>query len=663
MTSESDRPIAPTELPAADGTAMTDPAKAAFSRRRALSLAAAGLGGAAVWGTVRADPAAAVDYADLTLSNLSDYATARKNLTVALTHTPEQYGAVGDGTTDDSAAIQAGIDALAAGGGGSLMFTARTYLIGSTLIIKSGVTLTTGTQHRSLLVNTGTTTLKAASGLTGWLIDTTDDTNAKVGLAIVGLNIVGPGAHVSTQVGGIRLRGALNARLQWLSMNSFSDSCISTDQACTSVTIEDCAVQTDSTGRTLTAVCGALDLGGTDHYIRSIQCNGGPADSSGTSGQLAVRYPSTFYRTGAHIHCITSWIFDLNGEFGDVGIYLASTASNNRFIGTRADVNAGHGFYLNGATDNQFVGCYTIGDGLATIDTYDGAIHVNGAKRNRWTNYLNYPLGGISMRYGWNDATTGNKQPDQNMVDFPSGLTGWVTRDLFNSADPIKFSLQPAGTGTVYERPPSRYLAGGTWYDTTNNKLTISDGTKWRDTTGAVVGNLVDPDQAVGRNAVQWAAVDSKGTLAGVYTINGTAAVQAAFASLPKLVVGTSTSAAVAGGAFQIQGLGRFTVVAGTSYRLGVRTLAGTQPATVTMGVNWFNSSGTYLSTAYAGSGTVNNTSTLTAAVNSGFVAPANATSAQLLVVFARSGMASGESHYVSYAFAQTAAVTDYIEP
>ena len=53
----------------------------------------------------------------------------------------KDFGAVGDGSTDDSAAIQAAIDYVAGAGGGVVHFPSGTYLISEPLILKSLVTL------------------------------------------------------------------------------------------------------------------------------------------------------------------------------------------------------------------------------------------------------------------------------------------------------------------------------------------------------------------------------------------------------------------------------------------------------------------------------------------------------------------------------------------
>jgi hypothetical protein len=51
------------------------------------------------------------------------------------------YGALGDGTTDDTVAIQAAIDAAAAAGGGTVYFPYGVYRTSNALVLKTGVTL------------------------------------------------------------------------------------------------------------------------------------------------------------------------------------------------------------------------------------------------------------------------------------------------------------------------------------------------------------------------------------------------------------------------------------------------------------------------------------------------------------------------------------------
>lgn len=58
-----------------------------------------------------------------------------------LVYNVKDYGAVGNGTTDDTTAIQAAINAASAAGGGTVFFPAAVYSISQTLVLKTNVTL------------------------------------------------------------------------------------------------------------------------------------------------------------------------------------------------------------------------------------------------------------------------------------------------------------------------------------------------------------------------------------------------------------------------------------------------------------------------------------------------------------------------------------------
>ncbi|HET7572654.1 MAG TPA: glycosyl hydrolase family 28-related protein [Gaiellaceae bacterium] len=638
-------------------------AESPLTRRRMVGLTAAGLGaagGAMVFGAAPARARSLVTYADDTLSNLASYPTARDNLGVAPIATPEQYGAAGDGVTDDSTAIQDAIDAMNTAGGGWVWFTASTYLIGSTLTLKDGVTLVGPRLHRPLTGATGTTIL-AASGMTGFMIEASN----AIGVGISGLNIRGPGSALSSSIGGVLLDTVQNPRLQMLWISDVSDSCVKVQGSSVSLFLEDCALSTDSTGRSLSAVCGSLDLGGTDHYIRAVQCNGGPADTSGTLGYQKVRYTTGFYRTGAYLHCGTSWIYDLNGEFGDVGIYLGTGCNGNRFIGTRADVNAGHGWYVDGANDNQFVGCCAFMAGSYGLynstyfNAYDGAIHVSGA-RNAWTNY---EYGSVAptpvARYMWNDTTTGNAAKDANTCTTIASSPVQVVADVYQQTNP-HFALQPAGAGPASERPASRFARGSSWYDTTSNQPTFSDGTVWRDGSGALVGNICTPKLAEGIGGTLQVAAFSNCTVVGIYWWQAT---QGILFETSVLALATSTSNP---GNFVVQTLSPYTAcVAGTHYTIGLKTIAATHAATVAIGCNWFNSSGTFISStaAAAGVNALNNTSTVTDTYRQNLIAPAGAAFMAPYYQFSRAGMASGESHLFNNVYIVPGAATAYTAP
>jgi hypothetical protein len=450
----------------------------------------------------------------------------------------------------------------------------------------------------------------------------------------------------------------------WIS--DVSDSCIRVGTTTVSLYLEDCALSTDSTGRTLSAVCGSLDLSGTDHYIRSVQCNGGPADTSGTAGYQKIRYTTGFYRTGAYLRCSTAWIYDLNGEFGDVGIYLGSGCNANRFIGTRADVNAGHGWYVNGGTDNQFVGCSAYMAGTYGIynatyfNAYDGAIHVNGAARNVWTNFA---YGSVAptpaARYIWNDTTTGLSAKNANTCTAIGTSAVQVVSDVYNQTNP-HFSMLSPGAGPGSDRPASRFARGSSWYDTTSNKPTFSDGTHWRDTTGALVGNICTPKLSEGVGGTMQVTSFSSCTVAGIYWWQAT---QGILFETSVLAMATSTANP---GNFVIQSISPYTpCVAGTAYTVGLKTIAATTAATVSIGCNWFNAAGTFISSTAAGAAVngLNNTTSVTDAYRQGLTAPAGAAFMAPFYQFTRAGMPSGESHFFNNVYCAPGAATSYTAP
>lgn len=74
----------------------------------------------------------------ITSAYLTAVDEALRVATTAFVTTPEEHGAVGNGTTDDTAAINAAIDACVTAGGGTVRFGAKTYLCNGSLVTSEG---------------------------------------------------------------------------------------------------------------------------------------------------------------------------------------------------------------------------------------------------------------------------------------------------------------------------------------------------------------------------------------------------------------------------------------------------------------------------------------------------------------------------------------------
>jgi hypothetical protein len=108
----------------------------------------------------------------------------------------EDYGAVGDGTTNDAAAIQAAIDAAEAVNGGEVIFGAKTYAIASGLTITTNNVLLRGQgydqRHDVGTAMVSTTVLKATTAMTTMVLHApTEGASAKflVGGGVVGMEL------------------------------------------------------------------------------------------------------------------------------------------------------------------------------------------------------------------------------------------------------------------------------------------------------------------------------------------------------------------------------------------------------------------------------------------------------------------------------------------
>lgn len=112
----------------------------------------------AIWAGITPD-ASWRDILDGTTTTASNLRTVKSQLNFAVFNVKD-YGAVGDGVTDDTAAIQAAITAANAAGGGTVYAPTGTYLISSSLVLSTGVTLRGDGSIYSSVSTTGNTVIK-----------------------------------------------------------------------------------------------------------------------------------------------------------------------------------------------------------------------------------------------------------------------------------------------------------------------------------------------------------------------------------------------------------------------------------------------------------------------------------------------------------------------
>lgn len=272
------------------------------------------------------------------------------------------YGAVGNDSTDDTAAFQAAVDAVAAAGGGAV-FARGTFRVGG-LVLKAGVLLTNFSTNLPYVAGSSpqfVTRFRPPSGYTGWIIDTPSSLTVGCGINGIGIDgVTGPGgAHAG---GGIRFRNVRWGSVRNTHVHLTNDEGFRQDVGLV-CSFTNVLITGGLWNRTRTSQSGAFHLNGTDHWVDGLEC--------GTSQSDKALSNSSLWCAALYVPASEAFFSHIEAEISDVGVVVAGTG--NVFENARADLHAAHGWVVTG-NRNQFSNVKALTCSLDARDTYDGFV-------------------------------------------------------------------------------------------------------------------------------------------------------------------------------------------------------------------------------------------------------------------------------------------------
>ena len=325
---------------------------------------------------------------------------------------PQWWGAKGDGTTDDTAAINAAITAANA-------VTTSTIATGVTVYFPAGLYLcnsaiTAPSRNIRLLGASGavwsTTRTSASVFKAGFQDDALFDlgsSSSNVTFENLGFYGGQTSAGGSLNHNAIEAASANNLRVKGCSFTYWGGSAVKVSAGTNKW------VEHTQTTNCLMAYGDLADYQGVLHFAGTennfVECNiNGPAFTASTHSSAGSGYQAAVYLAGAPISA-----YKLVAAFSQTGIVISGGVTNSpsTFVACRADFNQGHGWIINGS-DCSFVRCTAYGNSLDTDNTYDGFYTVrvspNFALRNDYTDCVvtNYD-GSYRTRYAFTDQNNG----------------------------------------------------------------------------------------------------------------------------------------------------------------------------------------------------------------------------------------------------------------
>lgn len=338
----------------------------------------------------------------------------------------KDYGAVGDGVTDDGTALQ---NALNANAGGILYFPKGKYAGACDLAVYSQTTLIGGGYSDTDIASGGPANPSVFLVCTQAKPILKQAESTSYGVTVHGIGFYGAGAVSLSR--GIYLTDAWDWTIEDNFFDNFGDQCVYWASGVTGTIrhnfLQNCLLV--RSGRT--DYVGALDIGTTDAVVVG---NVATASVSQSTGNIGSGYIAGCVQRIANAF----WAFN-QCHISQVGMVVTANGGLVRLLGNRADLNQGHGFIFAGS-QIQAIGNTAFRNSLTANNSYDGFYLSNTSQTITMIGNATTQLDSdtIKQRYGINDAS--QTSPTTELANVYSGNTtyGIVGAPLYFSGQQIK---------------------------------------------------------------------------------------------------------------------------------------------------------------------------------------------------------------------------------
>lgn len=363
-------------------------------------------------------------------------------------------------TYNIASVLQTLINTLSADGGGEIWFPAGTYILNTSVALKTGVTL-----RAAEAIGSESTILRSTSAVSAMLTIAADQENC----AVIGLWFYGY-LSGTTYSAGIENSGVATY-IRACRFFLFNDAAIWHKSGSISAQVQSCFGYSCAQNYARSSRSGAYIVDGTDHYTTNSQfgCAQNYLPPGGTPGVppgVQSITSSNLYNAGIYVVGSNCWFIACTGENADVSFYLETTSGFCRFIGCRADQVWGNGVINAGGNhvwSNLFVENVSLNSdggfsGVKTTGTHNKYNGVNGRAIAR------FPEGAPTLKtpsYAFEDTASNSQINLRNTYFQCDGpyLTALYTFSGVNGASAIEAPLVSSQTGTTLDSNGTTYIA------------------------------------------------------------------------------------------------------------------------------------------------------------------------------------------------------------